>query len=73
LALQDQLSSLEADLEALDQKCIQAGTLHNGSFRGDLEEEAAGDETNLGWQRSSLNDKIINKLREYSKHYVSVQ
>jgi hypothetical protein len=33
LALQDQLSTLEAELENLYQKCIQTGNIHNGSFR----------------------------------------
>jgi hypothetical protein len=69
LALQDQLSILEAELEILDQKCIQAGNIHNGSFRNDLEGKEAGGERGLGWQRFSLNEKIISKLKEYSKYF----
>jgi hypothetical protein len=57
LALQDQLSKLEEDLEEIDKRCseLDAGDVNNGSFR----QETQKDRRDVIWN-------IHRKLREYS-------
>jgi hypothetical protein len=57
LALQDQVSVLEEELQALDARYSRrnAEDLHNGSFRDDRED------------RTALVEKIAEKLMKYSE------